>query len=146
MANDTESLDSLLDETLDDLADLPEFKPFPPGAHRAKARIELKTVNKHPSFELSLRLIEHVELADPAGETLEKGAETSTLFMRDNEIGQGKFKDLMKPLVEKVGTGNLKALIEFVNSQDEMLVVTKLRSDKNDKDKKYCDIVSLTPL
>lgn len=144
MATDA-NLDSLLDEQLDDLADLPEFKAFPPGAHRCTVKIELKEVNKHPSFEMKLIAIETVELASSDSVPLEKGAETSTLFMRDNEIGQGKFKDLMKPLATHLGTSGLRALVEFVN-QTEFLVVTKVRKDKDDKEKLYTDVVSLTPL
>ena len=36
----------ILDKTLDDLADLPSNKAFPPGAHTLKMRLEAKEINK----------------------------------------------------------------------------------------------------
>lgn len=138
------ALAALLDEDLDALADLPEFKPFPEGAHRVTVTIGTKEINKHPSFEVKLVAIETLELADSADQPLEKGAETSTMYMRDNEIGQGKFKDLMTPLGEHFGTRNIGKLIAAINGS-EFLAITKKRADK-EKEREYTDIVSLKPL
>ena len=62
MTNETNqadfNLDALLDGTLDDLADVPGFETFNPGAH--KVTINWKKVDKKPAFSLGLTLVETV--------------------------------------------------------------------------------------
>ena len=50
-ANTQVSIDSILDSTLDDLADMPEFKPFPAGAHKCTFDFEAKTINGKPAVK-----------------------------------------------------------------------------------------------
>lgn len=146
MSNDAKpafNLDQLLDGTLDDLADMPEFKPFPPGAHRVIANLVDKTapkdqVNKHPGYELRLKLVEHMELADPE-KAMAAGTETGVLYLLDNEMGQGQFKKFLAAIGEKFGPKSNRELIAEVKNLD-MLVVTKVRSNK-DKTQEYTDIV-----
>lgn len=142
MSNTEFNLDSLLDGTLDDLADLPEFRPFPPGTHRVNIKFEQKVVNKHPGFEMKMKAIETVEL--PAGsseEPLAAGAETSVLFLLDNEIGQGQFKKIMVSLAAHYGAKSNRELIADGQGA-ECLVITKQRQNK-DKTQTYTDIVEL---
>lgn len=135
------NLDTLLDGTLDDLADLPEFKPFPAGTHRAIIKMEQKVVNNHPSIEVSLKAVETIELANTDDEPLVAGAETSVLYMLDNEIAQGAFKKVLASLGEHFGAMSNRELIATAQNA-EVLVVTKLRSNK-DKSQMYTDIVAL---
>lgn len=136
---------SILDMELDDLADLPEFKVFPPGAYTVTISWEEKEINKNPSLELGLKLIAVQELADVSDVPPNEGDECSALFNLSNEYGVGNLKKILKPLKEHFGVGRTGDLIE-ASQGAECLVVTKLRADKNDKDKKYMDIVSLTVL
>ncbi len=142
------SLESLLDATLDDLADLPEFKPFPAGAHRVTIILESKEVNKKPCVEMKMRAIETVDLAEPQSETnvpLVAGTESGVLFVLDNDIGQGKFKEIMKVLAAKFGTSKVRDTMESAKNA-ECLVITKLRTNKEDKSIVYTDVVKLEVL
>ena len=138
------NIDSLLDGTLDDMADLPEFKPFPAGTHRVIFSLEYKIVNKHPSYEAKLKAEETIELADSKDTPLTKGAETSVLYMLDNEIGQGQFKKILTSMAAKFGAMSNRDLINEAKNL-EVLVVTKCRANK-DKTQVYTDIVELQVL
>ena len=111
------NIDSILDGTLDDLADLPEFKPFPVGTHKAVLTMEQKVVNKHPAIEVKLKALETIEL--PSGseaEPVSPGQEGTVLYMLDNELGQGKFKKLLKQLAETYGTDKTnRQIMETIN-------------------------------
>jgi hypothetical protein len=142
MSNENFNIDSILDGTLDDLADLPEFRPYPAGTHRVNIKFEQKVVNKHPGFELKMKAVETVEL--PAGSTeepLAAGAETAVLFLLDNEIGQGAFKKVLSSLANHYGAKSNRELIAEAQGA-ECLVVTKQRQNK-DKNQTYTDIVEL---
>jgi len=136
-------LDSLLDRTLDDLADLPEFKPFPAGAHRCRIAFESKVVNKHPSIEMKITAIETLELSDPtASEPIKADDTTGVLFMLDNEFGEGKLKEVMKVLATHFGTTGIRDTMIAANDA-EVIMVTKIRVNKDTK-VEYTDIVELT--
>jgi hypothetical protein len=137
------NIDNLLDGTLDDLVDLPEFKPFPNGVHSCTVSFESKKVNNHPCVEVTMKLDETIELANPEGEVAPaKGSESSVLYMLDNEIGQGKFKDLMKPFAEANPGMKLGQLIKEC-SGNSVIVVTSQRANK-EKTKMYQDITAIT--
>lgn len=137
-------INSLLDGTLDDLADMPEFKPFPAGTHRVIFNLEYKVVNKHPSYEAKMKAEETIELANVEDVPLVKGAETSVLYMLDNEIGQGQFKRILVSLSAKFGQMSNRELIAEAKNL-EVLVVTKTRPNK-DKTVVYTEIVELQVL
>lgn len=143
-------IDSLLDATLDDLADMPEFKPFPAGAHRANLTLELKPVNNVPSIDVQLKGIETMELANPEDTPIAPGDSTNVLLMlkkkdgTKNELSEGKLKEILKPLQAHFGTASNRETME-ASKGVEVLVVTKIRQDKRDSDdvKSYTDIVSI---
>jgi len=140
----TTDLDSLLDISLDDIADLPEFKVFPAGAHRCTMKLEKKQIGTHPAWELKLTAIETVELADPAETPLVTGTESSVAFMMDNEFGAGNLKKVITPIAQHFGIGKMGELAEASNGT-EVLAVTKQRQNK-DKTATYLDVVSLQVL
>lgn len=134
----SDMLNDLLDANLDDLADLPEFGVFPAGVHKVVISWEQKTVNNHPSIELKMKAIETEELSNPEDTPLTAGAEGSVLFMLDNEFGQGKLKQIIKPLAGATGQGQLRGIIEASNGM-EVSVVTKVRQNK-DRTQSYTDV------
>lgn len=135
-------MDSLLDGTLDDLMDAPEFKPFPAGTHKVTIKIEQKKIGTHPSFEVGMTAIETIELADAAKDTpLETGATTSVAYMMDVELGQGKFKKILASLAEHFGPMSNRELIAAAQNA-ECVVVTTKRQNK-EKTQWYTDIVEL---
>lgn len=140
--NDTVNIDSLLDASLDDLADMPEFGTYPAGTHKVIINWEKKEVNKHPSLELKMKAVETVELSNPTEDTpLAAGAEGSVLFMLDNEFSQGKLKVLLKQLTALFGGANIREITEASNGM-EVTIVSKVRQNK-DKTQSYTDLVKI---
>lgn len=144
-------IDSLLDSTLDDLADVPEFKPYPVGAHRVNIFWEVKVINAIPSISLKIVGIETVELKDPeTDKPIEKGHETNQLFMlktkdgKKNELGEGQWKELLAPLQAHFGTASNRETME-ASQGAECVAITEIRKDKNFKEngKIYTSIKSL---
>lgn len=140
MNNDV-NIDGLLDGTLDDLADLPEFKAFPNGAHLVSIKFEQKKIKDHPCIEMGLKLISTEEMADPSETPPQPGAETSVLYMLDNDIGQGKFKDIIKQLQVHLGPMTNRATLEAANGM-QVLVTTKVRWSE-DKTRSFTDVAKL---
>jgi len=132
-------LDTLLDATLDDLEDLPEFKPFPGGAHRVLASFEAKTVGIKTAIELSFKLLETMELTNPQDEPSKPGDTASTLFFLDNEYGVGNFKRCAKPFAEALAFSTNREIVEGVK-EVECVIITSIKKDKNDPDKKYLNV------
>lgn len=137
-------LDNLLDSTLDDLQDMPEHKPFAEGAHTVLATLELKEINGAPAVELAFKYVEAIELAaNVSPEDAPKVDDTAnTMFMMNNEFGQGAFKKIAKVFGEALGTGSIREIIEQVNDF-ECHIVTSIRTDKKDPDKKYLHVKEL---
>jgi hypothetical protein len=132
------NLDALLDATLDDLEDLPEFKPFTPGAHQCLATLEAKVVADHPSIELTLKLTETLEQGDPSATPSKPGDEANVLFMMDNTVGQGKWKKVAEVLHAALGTTTNRELVEQVQSM-EVVIVSGIRVDKK-SGREYMDL------
>jgi len=151
MSTDTSAkadLDSLLDGTLDDLADLPTFNPYPAGAHRAFVYFEEKVINKKPAVELKLVGIATEELADATEDKpIEPKQETQVLYIlkKDdgtvNEVSQGKLKEVLAPLGAATGETGLRKIM-LAASGMEVLAITKKRLNKQ-SDTYNTDIVKL---
>jgi hypothetical protein len=139
-ANVNSSL-SLLDSTLDDLADMPEFKVYPNGAHIVTISFEEKSVNDHPCVELKMVAVSTEELANPEDTPLVAGDTGSVLYMLDNEFGQGSLKAVLKPLGQYFGIGNLREIMDAANGA-ECMVVTKQRQNK-EKTQTYLSVTSI---
>jgi hypothetical protein len=145
-AQDNFDIDAMLDGTLDDLADLPEFKPYPAGTHAVILTIVDKTaaknrVNNHPGFEVKMKAVETLELANSEDTPLVAGAETSVLYLLDNPIGQGSFKKLLASAAEHFGAKSNRELIADLQGAT-VAVVTRTRQNK-DKTQTYTDIVEM---
>ena len=95
------NIDSLLDGTLDDLADAPEFKPFPAGTHKVTISIVQKKIGTHPAFEVAMKAVETIELSNSEETPLAAGATTSVAYMMDNDLGQGNFKKILASLASQ---------------------------------------------
>lgn len=138
--SDEFNIDNILDGTLDDLVDLPEFANFPVGTHRAILTMGQKKINNHPSIEIKLKALETVEL--PSGseaEPVTPGQEVTVLYMLDNEFGQGSFKKILRQLAEHYGKDKTNREIMADAQGAEVLVVTNLKNNK-DKTKTYMGI------
>ena len=139
----TTSIDSLLDGTLDDLADVPEFKPFSAGAHKVIIKWHMKEISSKPVIMLNLTAVETVELKDATDAPIVAGDTTEVMFQlytkdgRPNEIAQGQWKELLRPLAAHFGTKSNRETMDASNGA-ECLVVTGIRVNKKDlNDVKY---------
>lgn len=139
-------IENLLDATLDDLADLPEFKPYPDGAHQVLATMEAKTIGGKPAIELSFKLVETIELSSPVEEGAEPkpGDQSNTLYFLDNEFGQGKFKKIAKVFKDALSLeGETNRVIVEQVTDIECVIVSNVTIDKKDKTKHYLNVQEL---
>lgn len=140
-------IDSLLDGTLDDLADLPAFKVFPEGAYTCTISFTEKEIGDAAGVELKAKCESVEELADPATpDAPAVGDETSVFFNLRNEFGQGAFKEIVKSLRADMNLGpemNNREVLEQANGASA-LIVFKVRTDKKDAEKKYQGIKKLS--
>lgn len=142
MANLTVDLDSLLDSTLDDLKDAPQFKHFPAGAHRILLSLEVKSVNDRPVVEAKLKYVQAEELADPSEEAPAQNDETQCSYFLDTDFGQGKFKELASPIRTALGVTSNREIIEATKDL-ECIVITGVRADKKNVGRFFTDIKEL---
>ena len=149
-------IDSLLDGTLDDLADAPEFKPFPLGVHKIIMNWETKQLDdkkesgkKNTLVTLKMKAMETIETPAGSEEVCSPGQEENIGFFlvhhsspKATEIGQGAFKEIMKSLAGHYGAkSNRELMAESAGA--EALVTTGHRTDKQDKSKKYTTLEKL---
>ena len=126
------NIDSLLDESIDSLEDLPEFLVYPNGAHKVTIEFTKKEINKKPAVEMKMVAVETVELSNPDEDTpLNAGDEASQVFFLDNEFGQGALKVLMKTLSAHLGTTTISETM----AQAKGMEVTIINKKKPNKEK-----------
>jgi hypothetical protein len=139
-------LDTLLDATLDDLEDLPEYKTYPPGAHKVTATLEAKEINKKPAIELSFKYLEVMELVDADAVAPVAGDESSTLFFLDNEYGRGNLKNALAAFLEFAGADSTNREIVAAVKDVECVILTSYGKNKNDPDKPYLNVKEISVL
>ena len=136
-------LANLLDGTLDDIADLPSFAPFPSGIHNVKASLTVDEIQGKAVIKLDLVMVESVELANPEAEAPQAGDSCNTVFFLDNEYGLGNFKRCAAPFQEAFQCASTGELIEQVTDID-CVVVTNTRPDKKDPTRTYLDVQEIS--
>ena len=149
-------IDNLLDGTLDDLADAPEFKPFPIGAHKIVMKWETKQMDdkklqgkKNTIVILKMKALETIETPAGSEEVCSPGQEENIGFFlvhhsspKAMEIGQGAFKEIMKSLAAHYGAKSNRELMADSEGA-EALVTTGHRKDKTDTSKKSTTLEKL---
>lgn len=146
--NDATSIDSLLDSTLDDLADLPEFKIFPAGAYNGTVALAVKKMGDNMGVELTLTNQETVELSDPTQDQPAAGATTSVGFLLNNEFGQGALKKVLTSLKEGLQLPEAMTNREVMEAAagTNCMVILTTRAAKDDATKVYQGLKSVTVL
>lgn len=142
-ANADDIFDSILDGTLDDIADLPSFAAWPTGAYRVftKDGFVRKTSDdgKQHSYELKLQMQEVLEIKPEDQESAPKvGDETQLSFGLGTDIGKGFFKEAVRPIVAFLGLGEdqpgaIRAAVEASKGM-EFMVILKRRKVTKDRD------------
>ncbi len=151
----TVDIDSILDGTLDDIADLPSFAAWPSGAYRAtlKEGFKLKEINGKPAYELKLTNEEVLEISNALEqeEAPKIGDEASLAFGMDSETGRGFFKEAIKPFVEALGlpsgqAGVIRAAVDSSKGLQVMVILKRTKKTVDGEEKKYQHLVKLSLL
>jgi hypothetical protein len=138
-------MDDILDRSIDDLADLPEFKIPPTGMYKFEVSAAGKMINDKPAIEINVTIKETIELADaetPASELAKEGDKFSiAFFMRNkdgttNEFAEGRLKAFAAPFQQHFGESNIKTLLK-AHLKSSVLVTGKItkKARKDDKEK-----------
>lgn len=140
--------DSLLDDTIDDLADLPSNAPFPAGVHRATCFVT-RNKEKPSNYIVRFKYGEPIELTDPSATPPNPGDE-ATVFIHTkkkdgtpNTIGQGQLKIIAKPLSTLLNATTMTEVVDGTKSGIDVIIVTKIRKSK---DAQYDDAMEVTAL
>lgn len=129
----------LLDATLDDMKDMPEWKRFPAGVYKVKP--EVKTEKKKIKDEMctvitvTATLIEVREMNQSDATPPEIGSTTSVSYTWENDYGQGGLKNLLKPIaaaVKENGITKVSDFLQILGTADSVLLVMGLRDGKAD--------------
>jgi len=135
----------LLDKSIDDLADLPEFKVPATGVYKLHVTATTKAINDKPAVATSFTVREVVELEDssiPEEERAKAGDKFDMPFIlkdkdgADSEVAWGRLKEFLKPFEAHFGEKNLKVLITGPLAQGVDItakVVKKQRKDDKEK-------------
>lgn len=133
-----QTVDSLLDETLDDLADLPSSKPFPAGAHQALMFITKPDPKKPSMYCVKFKHEAVLEMASATAEAPKPGDE-AVMFIHTkkkdgavNEFGQGQLKMILSPLAERLGTTSIAALVEATKPGIQVGIVCAIKAAKDE--------------
>jgi hypothetical protein len=129
--HDNDTID-MLDETLDDLADMPSTSPFPAGAHLVS--LKAKRNSKKPgSYIAEMTFKAVVELGDPSAAEPVVG-DKSTMFISTkkkdgtaNDFGQGQLKLFLKPIGAMLGTSSVTECLEATYDGIDMIVVVGVK-------------------
>lgn len=142
---------SLLSKNIDDIDDLPGFECPVNGVYTLKFWTDLKVVAMKgvdtDCVEANFEVIECLEQNDSSEPATIAGTKFSCLFQLEQEIAEGKMKELLAPVAAHFGEGNLEVLVTQTCNQAQNLIVSakvKRRYDKVDKDKFYPDVSQLT--
>lgn len=142
---------NLLDETLDDLADLPKQTPYPAGAYLVSLKIT-RSDKKPSTYIINMTHKDTIELANPNTPEDEIPAEgdQSAVFIHTrkkdgtaNEIGQGQLKTVLRPIAEALETNNIGEVMEATKKGLDVIVVVKVRKDKTGQYDDSQDIVKV---
>jgi len=139
---DMNSIESLLNGTLDDLADKPSWSVFPTGAHLCTLSMELKTVEvavkdqagnataskvKATAVKVSFKAIQTLELKNPSEDKPLNAGDANSVdlfFNHPSEVlsknGQGTFKMIAGVLNERFG---LRSNMDVINQTKDIEVV-----------------------
>ena len=149
MTNTDQTVDSLLDETLDDLADLPSSAPFPAGAHQALMFITKPDPKKPGMYCVKFKHEAVLELTSPSAEPPKPGDE-AVLFLHTkkkdgtpNEIGQGQLKMILMPLSERLGIKNIPELLEATKPGIQVGIVSSIKKQEGYNDQMMLQKIQL---
>jgi hypothetical protein len=144
MSNEKSFNLGLLDKSIDDIEDLPGFEVPVNGVYTLKFSTAIKVVKDKDCVEANFEVIECQEQNDPEATPTKAGTKFSMLFQLENEIAQGKMKELVMPIAAHFGERNMGKLI--TETCKDLIINAKVtrRADKEDKEKFYANVTNVT--
>lgn len=141
MAIENSILSSLLDTVLDDIADLPSYENFAPGAYLVTINFEATMSKDKPIVKVTLTVQDTVELEDPTGTPPKTGDACIVRYDLTNEYGLMQLGAIGKVFAAYWNKERV-SLAELVKEADgaTVLVITGVRVDKKDSSKQYMQI------
>lgn len=137
-----------LEGDLDDIADLPAFKTPPTGGYVVNLPdgIVIKEVNEKSAAGLKMVIKEVTEVVEQVAENEmpKVGDEFEMLYMLDNEIGAGFYKEVLKALSEKVGSKKPAEINKGCKGMDVAIVLK--RTFNKDKQRHFANLVQIAPV
>lgn len=139
----------ILDGNVDDLLDWSGFQPINGGKHRVKLSCTIDGEGKESRARISMELLETLELTNQDEGVQEPGHKSSTMYNmyskkdgKPNQIGQGQLKSILQALRPTFGGDTPREIL--ANSEGaEVIVVLKVRKNKDDPDQKSNEIKSI---
>lgn len=147
---------SLLDSSIDELADLEKFTPIPAGTHKLTFNWSKPDDEEKVIVALKMTVVETLEMANSSEPEPEPGKTSNmrfTLSMKDgspvmsqsgkpNLFGQGQLKEILLALQPVFGGATLQEVMD--NSEGaEVIATLKVRPSKNDPDNKFNEIKAI---
>lgn len=128
MSEQNAQMSELLDETLDDLADLPSVAPFTAGAHKVQVNVYRKKAKEGKGFRPGAYMVkfthkETLELTDATATPPKEGDQALlNIFTKKkdgtpNEFGQGQLKMILGPIGERLGLNSVNQILEALGEQ-----------------------------
>lgn len=146
------SNENLLDEMLDDLADLPAQKNFPPGAHLATMTVTPNS-KKAGAYTVKFKYKMTEEFANPAdaeSEEAPREGDEAVMFINTrnkegqvNEFGQGQLKIILVPVAQANGLRSTLEACEATKNGVDVVIVSGIRKSK---DPQYADQMTVSKL
>lgn len=136
------NLDDILDGSIDDLKDLPEFKAPHTGIYNLTVTLERKDINKKPAMVAHYVIVDTVSLEDdtiPEGERSKPGDKFDTSFILKDEEGQrselaeGFFKAFMAPFHVHYNDKSIRNVAEHLKSAHS--ITAKIYRKERSKEK-----------
>ncbi len=151
-AESLELFDSIMNATPEALHLLPEYKAFPQGSFLCELKCDptegLRELKDEPYFAVEFKLTEEGEMT--LGDGVEEedipnpGDICSTLFKLNDEIGQGRLRNMLTSF--KIGMGKKDEEMtntEILSMADGALVRVACKKPTEKDDKKYANIIGV---
>ena len=144
---------SLLDDSIDALADLEKFTPIPAGSHKVRINWSEPEHEEQVIVALKLTVLETLEMANSSEPVCEPGKTANIRFpicMKDgspliaasgkvNSFGQGQLKEVIVAL-QPYFSGNTTREVMANSEGAEVIMTLKVRASSKDPEQKFNEI------
>jgi len=142
-------LDSLYEQSLDDIPALPGFKLPLPGVYKLKIVAQgLKDINESRAHEIQYEVLETLEAQEgnTIGEACNPGDKFSQLYFMSTQksvsFNMSRIGELLKPVSEAFGVKKFKDILEKAVGC-EVIAIVKLRQNKMNKEQWFPEVEEL---